>query len=403
MLTEAGFAQAASRPLTLGIVYLYSAPAARSGTPASRSPPRSDGYNRDNCFMYFDFDDRYEYVEAVGSAISRREGVVLSVVVHAAVVLALLFAPQPGDVPGRRPIEPRAGRGSSRRPAAGRGAALRLRRAAARRCRRRRRRRRPTRPTWTGRRSAPELAERPENPLPFSRGNSTERVEAAPDERPTGRGPEPEPAPPAPTAPAEDARRAARAPDGAAGARAAPRLTASRHGAAALGEALRNLQKYVQRESFNNPQGGVQRVRPGHPVRHQGRRVRAVDPPLRRPGEAQLVHAQRGAMRCAATWSCSSTSTRTARSPTSTSCGRRTVDSFNRSAVQRARRVESDAAAAARVPGRQGVLHGDVLLQRVADAQQWRMPRRCAAASSWACWSVLARRWPGSSLRQLAC
>ena len=38
--------------------------------------------------MYFDFDDRYDSVEAVGSAISRREGVVLSVVVHAAVVLA---------------------------------------------------------------------------------------------------------------------------------------------------------------------------------------------------------------------------------------------------------------------------------------------------------------------------
>ena len=34
--------------------------------------------------MYFDFDDRYESVEEVGSAISRREGVVLSVVVHVA-------------------------------------------------------------------------------------------------------------------------------------------------------------------------------------------------------------------------------------------------------------------------------------------------------------------------------
>jgi hypothetical protein len=44
--------------------------------------------------MYFDFDDRYEQVEAVGSAISRREGVVLSVVVHVGIVLALLFAPK---------------------------------------------------------------------------------------------------------------------------------------------------------------------------------------------------------------------------------------------------------------------------------------------------------------------
>ena len=44
--------------------------------------------------MYFDFDDRYDQVEAVGSAISKREGVVLSVVVHVAIVLALMFAPR---------------------------------------------------------------------------------------------------------------------------------------------------------------------------------------------------------------------------------------------------------------------------------------------------------------------
>ena len=42
--------------------------------------------------MYFDFYDRYEGVEAVGSAISRREGVVLSVVVHVAILLALMLA-----------------------------------------------------------------------------------------------------------------------------------------------------------------------------------------------------------------------------------------------------------------------------------------------------------------------
>ena len=45
---------------------------------------------------------------------------------------------------------------------------------------------------------APRMAERPENALPFSRGDTAERVEAAPEERPMGRGPQPEPSPPAP-------------------------------------------------------------------------------------------------------------------------------------------------------------------------------------------------------------
>ena len=39
--------------------------------------------------------------------------------------------------------------------------------------------------------SAPEL----DNPLPFARGNSTERAEASPEEKMRGEGPAPEPAP----------------------------------------------------------------------------------------------------------------------------------------------------------------------------------------------------------------
>ena len=59
-----------------------------------------------------------------------------------------------------------------------------------------------------------------------------------------------------------------------------------------LGDALRNLQRYVQRDQFDN-RAGRRRVRSRHSVRHQGRRVRPVDPPLHRAGEAQLVHSLR--------------------------------------------------------------------------------------------------------------
>jgi TonB family protein len=201
--------------------------------------------------MYFDFDDRYEDVEAVGSAISRREGVVLSVVVHGLVLLALLFLPQlawfqrspdevaaarerpepnpdnprfvvieaPRDVPAPAP-PPRAELSDMDRVAA-----------------------------------APEIAERPENALPFSRGDSAERIAAAPEERPRGRGPDPEPTPPAERA--ENTTSIPEAPTGTVPERQ-PQTDPPRQAGGALGEALRDLQKYVQREAMNNPRGAVQ-------------------------------------------------------------------------------------------------------------------------------------------------
>jgi TonB family protein len=207
--------------------------------------------------MYFDFYDRYESVEAVGSAISRREGIVLSVVVHVAVVLLLLLAPR---IPWfERAAEDRAAAAAAERERPRPDDAPRfvvvepLRDVPA-----------PAPPQeaeisdMDRVASAPEIAERPENPLPFARGDTAERVEAAPEERAMGRGPEPEPAPPA-EQPAEERTvlpEAATAPP-------APRDAAlTRPAGGALGEALRDLQKYVQRESFNNPQGGVNEFGP---------------------------------------------------------------------------------------------------------------------------------------------
>jgi TonB family protein len=101
---------------------------------------------------------------------------------------------------------------------------------------------------------ARERAVTPSNPLPFSRGDTSERVEAAVEER--ARGPEtevppsiepplPEPAEPIPQP----------LPPADAGLRRTPEL--SRPAPGRLGDALRNLERYVQNQTFSNPQGGV--------------------------------------------------------------------------------------------------------------------------------------------------
>ncbi len=44
--------------------------------------------------MYFDFDDRYRDIEPVGSAINRRDGVAVAIVLHVVFIAALLALPQ---------------------------------------------------------------------------------------------------------------------------------------------------------------------------------------------------------------------------------------------------------------------------------------------------------------------
>ncbi len=103
-----------------------------------------------------------------------------------------------------------------------------------------------------------ERADNPTNPLPFSRGNTTNRVEAAEMSRPAG------PVSPAPPSPGEVARTepppdpSLRRLPSADGGLPVPAETPpqARAGSGALGEAMRNLQRYVQREALNNPGGG---------------------------------------------------------------------------------------------------------------------------------------------------
>jgi len=224
--------------------------------------------------MYFDFYGTHPETPTLERAISIREGVLLSLVLHVAGLLLILFAPelpfvqallarieqareaavaaqveqqqqQGQDQPTFVFVQPRIDTPAARPPP--RAELSDIDREA----------------------RAPERAENPTNPLPFARGNSAERVEGTPD------------------APNEDRRAAADEPaaaSAAAGAGGEARAADGRDAAVlgdrgqpvvppvgdsavegnrgkglagAIGEALRNIEKYVP-ESFNNPQGGVQ-------------------------------------------------------------------------------------------------------------------------------------------------
>ena len=216
--------------------------------------------------MYFEFEDHHPETPQFESAISRREGVLLSLVVHALFVVAILVVPQLPVV----------------KNAIARADAERAHLAQLELQRQRESQQRfvfvqprldleapapPPRPELSDRdrvARAPEKAENPANPLPFARGNSSERIDAAkpsvepprPEAQkpaagsPDGQGTSPEkgaaPAPPGdqgPKGPAYNTR-----PPGAAGSRSGL--------SGAIENALRNIERYVP-ESFNNPQGGV--------------------------------------------------------------------------------------------------------------------------------------------------
>jgi TonB family protein len=201
--------------------------------------------------MLFDFDDRYRDIEPVGSAINRRDGVAVSIGFHIAVFAVLIFLPEllpqrqqatevpleqqrPEDAPRFVFVQPKMDLPPLRRP--DRAEMSDVDRSA----------RTPDK--------APEMT----NPLPAARGNSTERTEASLEEKMRGEGPAPQPAPPAPpvetpspTDPRTDPQMAMMQ---------RPQVQPPAGGS--LGEALKNLQKYVQNESFNNQKGQTQEFGP---------------------------------------------------------------------------------------------------------------------------------------------
>jgi TonB family protein len=204
--------------------------------------------------MYFDFEDRYDRYEPVGGAMRRWDGVLLSVLVHGLIILLALFAPilpmfQP-DPSAEAAAQPEPERERPRFVYVQPRVDLEARQA-------------PPRAEESDKNriaSAERPAPAPMNPLPYARGDSTNRVEAAPEERAKGEGPapEPNPEPPAPDiverVPTPPTPQRAEVP--------APQAKPRAPQGGSLGEALRNLQKYVDRESFNNDQGQAQNLGP---------------------------------------------------------------------------------------------------------------------------------------------
>ena len=200
----------------------------------------------------FDLEERYEDELVVGSAISRREGVIYAVVAHILVAAALflgprlqLFQPSPEQLEAQRQEQLKQLEQERNRTFVFVAPKLDMPAKTP-----------PPRAELSDidrKAQAPEKAQQPENPLPFSRGDSAERTESAEVEKPTVETPQPQPQP-QPVQPKPD-QQIARLPPTPTGAR--PPEEKPRFGGV-LGDAVRNVQKYMQKETFNNPQGGAQ-------------------------------------------------------------------------------------------------------------------------------------------------
>ena len=218
--------------------------------------------------MYFDFEDYHPDIIPVGRALTRLEVVLLSIIFHLVMVIVILLAPRYwpdlfvptskptplvlADAPREQPrfvfVQPRVERPVPKPPPNAEASDL----------------NREAR--------SPLQAPKPTNNMPFNRGNTPERMDQ-PAERPQvarGRGPEPEPSQMArnnqPNQPQPDSSvpkmsesssalqlptTRSNQPSGTANGR-------SSVSGGALGDAFRNLQRYVQNEQFDNQGGGGQ-------------------------------------------------------------------------------------------------------------------------------------------------
>ncbi len=207
--------------------------------------------------IHFDFENRYEDEKTVGRAITARDAVVLSVVVHALLVAFFQYGPDlnflkpsPEEVEARKQellrrqeleranqrfvfVQPQV---DIKAPEPKPNVDL---------------------SDLDRRAQAPQRATKPDNPLPFSQGNTPERTDTAQSVPERARGAETEVKPDEqPPQPQPEEKLARVLPQEDRGLRRAPQQP-SRPAPGALGDALRNLERYVQNETFQNPQGGA--------------------------------------------------------------------------------------------------------------------------------------------------
>jgi TonB family protein len=208
--------------------------------------------------MYFDLEDYHPDISPVGQAISWREGVLLSIIAHLVMVILILVAPKwfPWLTEPRR-VQVVARQQQNEPPLQYMMVAPRVERPV---------QKAPERalPSDLNRRAAaPERAKKPENMEPFSRGKSPERVDEPPREVARGQGPQPDPAAGRPAEnPQPDPSQ--KIPESQSALQMPSSRTPSQNGASgrsatsggSLGDALRNLQRYTQNETFDNQGGG---------------------------------------------------------------------------------------------------------------------------------------------------
>ncbi len=214
--------------------------------------------------MYFDFEDYRPDIVPVGRAISWREGVLISIIVHLLAVIAILLFPRlfPYDAAAARARAAAALAQRQQESARFVFVSPRIDRPA---------RKAPDRAELSDldrQAQTRDRAQRPTNPEPFSRGNTREKTIEDLQQREAARGQGPAPDPAAgqmaknqtPQAQESgtlpDSQSALQLPSAK---QQQPQSGANGRSATAggsLGEALRNLQKYVQGESFDN-QGGT--------------------------------------------------------------------------------------------------------------------------------------------------
>ena len=203
--------------------------------------------------IQFDIDSRYIGKQVVGSAISRRDGVALSLVVHALLLLVAIYIPklsifqispeerqrieearlqaQPQEETNRtfvfvQPrVDLRALQPLENAPLSDKDRLA----------------------------MAPELSPEPTNPLPFARGNSSQPVE------PTDMLSSDQPSDTPRELSEENIEERESLFSSSPNALLAPseRRRQSQTGRRPLGEALENLDRYVEEEAFNNPRGGA--------------------------------------------------------------------------------------------------------------------------------------------------
>jgi TonB family protein len=209
--------------------------------------------------MYFNFEEDRPDTPTIARPISAREGVMVSIILHLVAVIFILVLPtlpfvQEAEAKRQQALEEQ------------RRLQLERMRENARFVFVQPRIERPAPPPPRAELSdldrqarTVERAPKPTNPLPFSRGNSPERIDSPAPPEPVR--PQPEPAAAPPPQPVEDPTRQGltlpNAQNGEARASEIERQQAQKPATGVIADAIRNVQKYVQREGFVNLEGGA--------------------------------------------------------------------------------------------------------------------------------------------------